>query len=365
MKIRARGFQVYDYLAAMGGAEQVFLSMLGNIKPMRSIVGSMNREIFHNISDDKAPQVLFDYPSDPYIRLIKHFFYFSKIPTEMKHCDFGIYSGIYAPMGVSDTVNLKVHYCHTIPRFAFDLYDFHYSRQPLVLKPVYKLISDLIKTKYCSSVNKMDIQISNSINTQNRLKKYLNLDSEVVYPPVNTSKFNYESSSDFYLSTARLEPYKRVDLVVKAFMKMPDKKLIVASGGSDEIKLRNMAKGFSNIMFTGWLSEKRLIKLINNCLCTIYIPIDEDFGISPIESMAAGKPVIGVNEGGLKESISDGVTGFLCSENLTVRDIVDAVIRVDKVEALSMKYNCMESAKRFSEEIFLDKVKKLLSLNSY
>ena len=97
-----------------------------------------------------------------------------------------------------------------------------------------------------------------------------------------------------------------MDLIVKAFKKMPDKRLVVVSGGADMPGIKQIAEESPNIEVLGWISEARLCDLMGRCIATIYIPRDEDFGISPVESMAAGKPVIGVQEGGLLETVGGG-----------------------------------------------------------
>ncbi|MEW6701838.1 MAG: glycosyltransferase, partial [Bacteroidota bacterium] len=92
------------------------------------------------------------------------------------------------------------------------------------------------------------------------------------------------------------------------------------------------------------------------CLAGIYIPINEDFGITQLEIMSAGKPVIGVKEGGLLETIIDGETGVMIKSNPTVEDLIDAVKGLTPEKALEMKENCIEHAKKFSSKIFFDKI---------
>ncbi len=156
----------------------------------------------------------------------------------------------------------------------------------------------------------MHVIVANSENVQRRIKRYLGHDSIVVYPPIDTESFVWGEPQGYYLSTARLTPLKRVATIVEAFVRMPDRQLVVASGGEDEAALRRVApRGHSNIRFTGWTDEAQLRSLISGAIATIYIPVDEDFGMSPVESMAAGKPVIGVAEGGLLETIVPGRDG--------------------------------------------------------
>ena len=191
---------------------------------------------------------------------------------------------------------------------------------------------------------------------QKRLDEQLGIKSNVVYPPVNIEKYKWNSQNNYYLSLGRLEPNKRVDRIVQAFINMPDKRLIVASGGSQIQKLKRMAAGSENISFINWSSEVDLVELIGNAIACIYIPQDEDFGMSAVESMSAGKPIIGVAEGGLLETVIDNHTGFLLSPNPTVEEICAAVKRMCPSVSLAMRSFCEARALKFSEERFVDHI---------
>jgi len=158
---------------------------------------------------------------------------------------------------------------------------------------------------YERDIKKMDLILTNSINTKNRIQEFLWLDSEVLYPPVDLQEFTYIWQKDYYLSFARLADAKRVDKVVEAFMQMPNKKLVVIYWENDPAKEKifEMAKWHDNIEFITLKNNVWFTGYVGNAIATLYIPIDEDFGMSPVESMAAGKPVIWVDDGWLKESI--------------------------------------------------------------
>jgi glycosyltransferase involved in cell wall biosynthesis len=165
----------------------------------------------------------------------------------------------------------------------------------------------LYRLAYERAVRGMDTLVTISETVRKRFRKHLGHDSLVVYPPCETDRFQWMEEGDFYLSTARVDPLKRVGLIVKAFKEMPDKRLVVVSGGADLPGIRRIAEGSLNIEILGWVDETTLTELMGRCIATIYIPRDEDFGISPVESMAAGKPVIGVQEGALLETIGGGI----------------------------------------------------------
>ena len=141
---------------------------------------------------------------------------------------------------------------------------------------------------------------------------------------------------------------------------MPDKKLIVVSGGPLFEKIKRLSLDAPNIKILGWVSDDVLGELIGRCLATIYIPKDEDFGISPIESMAAGKPVIGVSEGGLLETIISGETGILLPSNPTEEDLIKAVQFLTPSRAREMRYACESRARKFDKNVFLSKMRDIV-----
>ena len=206
----------------------------------------------------------------------------------------------------------------------------------------------------------MNVVIANSKNVRCRIRRFLDRDALVIHPPVEIEKYRWLSQGDYYLSTSRLEPYKRVDLVVKAFQRMPDKKLIVVSGGTEISKLEKLALAFPNIHVVGWVAQAKLIELIGNSIASIYIPQNEDFGISPVESMAAGKPVIGVNEGGLIETVVQDKTGLLVSSKPKAEDIIQAVRELTPQRALKMRKACEERAQFFRPELYFKKIRDLV-----
>ncbi len=275
--------------------------------------------------------------------------------------NIAVYSGFYAPLAVLNFGSThNIYYCHTPPRLLYDQKEFYYSRIPFVLHPFVTAFSRYLQPRYEAAVAKMDTIITNSQNVNKRLNRYLGVNGIIVHPPCDTEKFSFIGQDNYYVSTARLDPLKRVDLIVKAFLKMPHLKLIVTSGGSELKYLQSLAGEASNIVFTNWISDEKMQELIGNAIATIYIPKDEDFGMSPVESMAAGKPVVGIAEGGLLETIIDGETGILLHPDFSLEHICEAVSKITPKKALSMRHACEERAKVFSKERFIDKMMGIL-----
>lgn len=258
-------------------------------------------------------------------------------------------------------------YCHSPARWLYNFLKSSHAieatsesrAKKIILKSFVKTFSIYWKRKDREYVRNFDKILCNSENVRGRIKKCYGVDvykkTSVVYPPIFTKNFRWVGQEDFYLSVARIDSLKRVDTIVKAFMKMPEKTLVVISGGPDLEKIKKLASGCPNIKVLGWVSERFLQKLIGTCISTLYIPVDEDFGMSPLESMAAGKPCIGVREGGLKETILHKKTGYLCNE-ASESEIIKAVGYLTPKTAAKMKKACIRRAEKFSERVFIRKI---------
>jgi glycosyltransferase involved in cell wall biosynthesis len=272
-----------------------------------------------------------------------------------------IYSGFYSPLAVARHTNgPNVLYCHTPPRFLYDQRDFYLASLSPPLRPLLRAFIADFQPRYERAVSRMDLLIANSDNVRRRIQRYLGQDAQVIYPPCDTARFTWQGQGDYYLSTARLDPLKRVDTIVRAFLEMPDKRLIVASGGAELARLRRLARNAPNIRFTGWLSEREMHQLVGRAIAILYLPKDEDFGMSPVEAMAAGKPVIGVAEGGLLETVIPGETGLLLKADFSVEDIRAAVEHIEPGRALSMRPACEARAQCFRNELFLARMREIL-----
>jgi glycosyltransferase involved in cell wall biosynthesis len=138
----------------------------------------------------------------------------------------------------------------------------------------------------------------------------------------------------------------------------------VASGGPELDRLKQLADGAINITFTGWVSEAELQVLVGNARAAVYAPIDEDFGMSPVEAMAAGKPVIGVAEGGLLETVVDGESGILIKGRLTPEKIRAAVGCMEVMNPPALRDVCERRAALFDKNIFIEKMLDLIDQNA-
>lgn len=256
----------------------------------------------------------------------------------------------------------KIYYCHTPPRYIYDLHDIYLKKVPFLLKPIFKSFCFIFKKMYERDISKMDLVLTNSLNTKKRIKKFLWIDAEILYPPVDQNLFKFISQKDYYLSFARLSDAKRVDRIVEAFKQIPDKKLVVIYWENDpqKEKIFELAKWNKNIEFVTLPWNIWFTDYVGNSIATIYIPIDEDFWMSPVESMAAWKPVLWVNDWWLKESIIDKETWVLINPECKIEDIIEALNFLTPEKCLEMKEACEKRANDFSLKNFENQLKSYI-----
>lgn len=312
----------------------------------------------------KLPGKLFDLNagSGPWgLRTVKRLHGFRFKTGFLKNYRTVIYSGQDAPLAVNNHPDGKnIYYCNAPPRSLYDLKEYRLASLSPGQALNHRAFNLFFQPLYESAIRKMDLVVANSGNIQKRIQNFLRKNSIVIHPPCDTEKFQWLGQEDYYFSFARLDPLKRVDVLIKAFAQMPDKRLIVASTGPEMEKLKKLAAGKRNILFVGPVDDDALTNLVGKSIATLYIPKEEDFGISPVESMAAGKPVLGVAEGGLLETIVHGETGILAKARPSPEDVIDAVHELTPKRALAMRSSCEQRAREFSKEIFLDKMRRVI-----
>lgn len=349
---KAKNLIAYDYLQVHGGAEIVTKEILHGLEFDELLTSFASKDVVSSLDlpSDKI-HTLGSMTDSTSKAMIFSFFRFLKFKPKEEY-NTVIISGIFAPLIARNVKAEKIiYYCHTPPRFLYDLKEHYRKTLSLPSRLLLKAFALFYKPFYESSFKYIDHVFANSNNVKKRLKQYINIESEILYPPCDTS-YEGKESKGYFLSTARVEPLKRVDLIVEAFMQMPSKELVVMSGGSQLEDLKEQAKHHSNIKFTGWVTEQEKRDLLAHCEATIYIPKDEDFGMSPVESIAAGKPVIGVAEGGLLETVAHSDNGFLIPpKKLSSDSIKEAINTVKKVKT-------SQQEDKFNQRNFINKLKK-------
>jgi glycosyltransferase involved in cell wall biosynthesis len=213
-----------------------------------------------------------------------------------------------------------IWYCHSPNREAFDLYEWRMKRRGLLSKPAFWASIQAFKALENRTVPNIEYVFTNSLNSQSRIKKYLKRDSEVLYPAVDAEKFRCRMYENFFFCPSRIAPEKDFEYAIEAFKlfsnRMKGWKLVIAGALSERKdhhdylkKLRAM--GGQNVIVETNVTDERLLDLYSRCSAVLFTPINEDYGLVPLEAMASSKPCIAKNEGGPKETIIHGKDGFL------------------------------------------------------
>lgn len=350
----------HNYLDNIGGAEIVTLTLARELKAdiftTNIDLEKIKKMGFENLNIYSIGTIPINAPFRQQLALQK----FRKLNLKNKY-DFYIIAGDWAMSGaVNHHPNLW--YVHSPIREIWDAYE--YTRINMVPAPVRWIFDIWVKyNRYLNKryIEKVDNIICNSNNTKNRLKKFLNKEAKVINPPTETSKFNYKKNKDYWLSVNRLLPPKRVDMQIRAFKKMPNEKLVIV--GSYE-QSRNFLKYTTylkkikpkNVEIISWISQKELLELYANCKGFIATAMDEDFGLTPVEAMASGKPVIAANEGGYKETVIDKKTGILI-DNINEERLTKAIKEIGKSPE-KYKSSCLKRAREFDTKVFIKKIKE-------
>lgn len=259
--------------------------------------------------------------------------------------------------GVLTNANqLHICYCHTPIRYAWDLYhQYIKSVGAGLFSYIPRYFLHKIRIWDYTTANRVDYFVANSRHIAKRIKKIYNREAEVIYPPVDVEKFGlYRQKENYFLTAARFVPYKKVDLIVKAFTQLPDKKLVVIGDGPDFDLLKKIAS--PNIEFLGYQPFDELRKHMQKAKAFIYAA-EEDFGITVVEALSCGTPVIAYGVGGTGETVENGKTG-VCFETQTPESIKQAVIDFEKSERTFNSDAIHQSSLKFSRAEFERKIKE-------
>jgi glycosyltransferase involved in cell wall biosynthesis len=256
---------------------------------------------------------------------------------------------------------LHVCYVHTPIRYAWDL-QHQYLREARLtwgLKSMLvRALLHYLRLWDRASSDNVDVFVANSQFVANRLWKTYRRPAHVIYPPVDTDAFTPgDDREDFYFTASRMVPYKRVDLIVEAFSRMPNKRLVVIGDGPEMNKVAAVAG--PNVTLMGYQPHDVLKSYMQRARAMIYAA-EEDFGIMPVEAQACGTPVIAYNRGGVAESVVDGVTGLFFAKQ-SVESLVEAVERFDVRRSDFHTDAIRENAERFSTQRFCREMSTLIS----
>ncbi|MFC2167277.1 glycosyltransferase [Acidobacteriota bacterium] len=352
---------VHDYFNKKGGGERLALN-LAEAFDADIFTGFVDSEKTYDITNYRVHE-LSKPIRNPVFKIITLHNKFKKL--RLKGYDAVILIGTTS-LAAAEHNHPNIWYCNTPVRHLYSQRDWFIKQISPLQRIVLRIFHYWLKPTDQRNVRQVDKIVCNSENIKDRIKRFYGetfyKNASVIYPPVMTNPFKAKSQKDFYLSFGRLDKLKRIPLIVDAFKDMPNKKLVVVSGGPELESIKRMSNGYKNIDIKGYVSHEELEELIGSCIATIYIPIDEDFGMSPLEGMAAGKPCIGVDEGGLKETIIHKKTGYLCDRDIKKEDLIQAVKWMNEAQAKKMRPVCIREAQRFHQEGFREKMQKEIQI---
>jgi glycosyltransferase involved in cell wall biosynthesis len=251
---------------------------------------------------------------------------------------------------------LHVSYVHSPIRYAWDLQHQYLreSRLTAGLKSAMaRVLLHYIRGWDSRSANGVDHLLANSKFIARRIRKAYQRDATVIYPPVDLSHMPIrEGKENFYVTASRMVPYKRIDLIVKAFSQTPERRLVVIGDGPDMKKIKAVAG--DNVTILGHQPFDVLVDHLQRARAFVFAA-EEDFGISVVEAQACGTPVVAFGRGGALESVlglpRERPTGVFFKEQ-TAESLLEAVDRFEKYSGLFDARQCRKNAERFSSERF-------------
>lgn len=289
---------------------------------------------------------------------------FRRLKLKAKY-DFYIIAGDWAMSGaVLNHPNLW--YVYSPMREIWDLYQ--YTREhnvPRSWRPLFDFWVMFRRMINRCDLRQVDKLASVSANVQSRVKKYLGRDSPVIYPPVEIEKYHYQNNGDYWLSVNRLINHKRVEIQLEAFSWLPEEKLVIVGSYEKSRHFQQYAAQIRkmkppNVEIRSWIGQDELINLYAGCRGFVTTSYEEDFGLTAVEAMASGKPVIAPNEGGYKETVINGKTGLLL-DDINGEKLAVAV-RTVSTNPEKYRQACLEQAKKFDVSVFIGRIKQEIGL---
>lgn len=266
-------------------------------------------------------------------------------------------TGAYFPNTIRKKKAVHVTYTHTPPRY---LYGYATSRE-WKKNPLMRVFGEVANhflrmVDYYASKN-VDYFICNSYETKSRIKKFYREEAMVIYPPVDIKPSKAAKKEDFYLAGGRLARAKGMDVIVRAFAENGKPLKIFGKGFSGYgQELVSMSK--TNIEFLGEVDDMEKLKLMGEAKAFVFASYDEDFGITPVEAMGQGTPVIAFKSGGVKETVVEEKTGVFYSPN-TPEALNSSIKKLEKHKISSS--NCIAQAKKFSSARFKTEIKEFVN----
>lgn len=343
---------VHDYFQNLGGGEKLILSLVRNEDYL--ITSFVDNKILKFLKKKRIKILQDNNKISLKIKKIITPFYFNFSSNNLcyKNC---VISGNYSVFFNLSNVKNKIFYCHSLPKIFFDYENFYNTN--ILYKFIIKLIGIFFKKIYIKKISRFNHIIANSNYTKKKLNKFIKKKVLVIYPPIE--KFRYNKKGKYFLSNSRHEIDKNIDKIIKVFNKNRRYKLLITSQGSQTQKLKKLASNNNKIIFLGLKNKNEYKKILTNCISTINVGKNEDFGMSAIETMAAGKPPIVVNSGGYKETCKNEYNSFFLNKKNIEKDLTYLLKKFNPNKFTKLHSNCIKTSKKFDNKNFTKKIYKL------
>jgi glycosyltransferase involved in cell wall biosynthesis len=346
---RQRVALVHDFLLDLRGAERVFTELC-EIWPDADIYTAVyDEDGTEGRFSDRRVYTSFLQRLKPTARTFRALL--PLYPAAVESFDLSQYdlvvssSSAWAHAVLCDEHTVHVSYCHNPFRYAWNDRDRTLARRrdPVTRAFLRRLFRRWRQWDWIAA-QRTNRYVANSRATQARIRAYFGREASVVYPPVDTRRFEPGPVGDHYAVVSELMPHKQIDVAVEAFnrLRLP---LIVVGDGPDARRLRHAAG--PTIHFAGRLPDETVSTILRGARALVVTAIEE-FGIAAVESQAAGRPVIARRGGGALETIVDGVTGCFWSGG--AEELIEAVLAFD--DAAVVPRDCTSNAARFDKASF-------------
>jgi glycosyltransferase involved in cell wall biosynthesis len=340
---------VHDFLLDLRGAERVFLSLCDAFP---------EADVFTAVYDEDGTEGRFAgrnvrttflqalRPTARTFRVLLPFY-----PGAMESLDLRGYdvvvssSSAWAHGVIPDESAVHVCYCHNPFRYAWNARDETLARRDRLSRAVLRVIFQRWRQWDWIAAQRVDAYVANSATTQLRIERFFNRRAEVLHPPVQTSRFEPGSVGDAYVILSELVPHKHIEVAVRAFNELR-RPLHIVGDGPDERRLRRLAG--PTIRFAGRVSDAEVAAALRSAKALV-VTAKEEFGIAAVEAQASGRPVVALDEGGVPETVLEGLTGTFYAGN-DPDALAAAVLRFD-ADAVDPQA-CVQNAERFDEAHF-------------
>jgi len=350
---------IHDFLLDLRGAERVFAAICDRWPEADVFTAVYDERGTEGRFADRAIHTSFLQrlrPTSRTFRPLLPFYPHAVESFDLRGYDTVISSSSAWAHGVLvDPGAVHVCYCHNPFRYAWTEREATLqARSPFVRPALRVLLSQWRQWDYIAA-QRVDRYVSNSRTTAERVRRYLGRDSSILHPPVEIDRFNPAAAvGDHYVVLAELMAHKRIDIAVEAFSRL-GLPLVVIGDGPEGRRLRRLAG--PNVRFTGRIPDEQVARVLEGARALV-VTATEEFGIAAVEALAAGRPVIALDEGGVRESVEPGVTGVFYERN-DPEALAEAVLAFDPLAVDPAV--CRAAAERFSVPRFQDRLAAIVA----